>query len=137
MGYLAEGLYHTPMSSRDQGTFATSPDTGIGHDDDVVAVFSPHGTGCSLACQATPAAVGVSAAAHKELVQEVSRLRETLGQTQRTLDVLQARLSTFKTSQTRMKVQLDFLIRMQQHVAKTTSEAKATPDQTRTDPDTF
>ena len=57
-------------------------------------------------------AVGVSAAAHEALVHEVNGLRETLGQTQRTPDAVQARLSTFGTSQTRMEVQLDLLIRM-------------------------
>ena len=36
----------------DSGYPVTSPDTGIGHDDDVVAVPSPHGTGGSLAGQA-------------------------------------------------------------------------------------
>uniref|UniRef100_M4C4B7 Uncharacterized protein n=1 Tax=Hyaloperonospora arabidopsidis (strain Emoy2) TaxID=559515 RepID=M4C4B7_HYAAE len=111
MGSLAGRVFRTPMSSQTQGFPATSSDTGIGHDDDVVAVLSPHGTGGSLAGQSTPAAFGVLAAAHEALVHEVNSLRETLGQTQRTLDAVQARLSTFETIQTRMEVQLDLLIR--------------------------
>uniref|UniRef100_M4BQ78 Uncharacterized protein n=1 Tax=Hyaloperonospora arabidopsidis (strain Emoy2) TaxID=559515 RepID=M4BQ78_HYAAE len=124
MGNLVEGVSHTPMCSQTQGIPATSPDTGIGHHDDVVAVPSPHGTGGSLAGQATPVAVGVSAAAHESLVHEVNSLRETLGRTQRTIDA------------TRMEVQLDLLIRMQQPVAWPTSAAQAPPDQPGTDSDT-
>uniref|UniRef100_M4BY86 Uncharacterized protein n=1 Tax=Hyaloperonospora arabidopsidis (strain Emoy2) TaxID=559515 RepID=M4BY86_HYAAE len=113
MGNLAEGVSRTPMGSQTQGIPATSPDTGIGHEDDVVEVPSPNGTGGSFAVQETPVAVGVSAASHEALVQEVNSLRETLGQTQRTLDAVQARLSKFETSQKRVEVQLDLLIRMQ------------------------
>ena len=102
------------MSSRTQNTLDTSPDTCIVHDEDVVAVPSPHGTGGSLACKATPAEVCVSAVVHEDLVQEVNSFRETLGQTQRTHDAIQARLSTFETNQTRTEAQLDLLIRMQQ-----------------------
>ena len=36
MSSLAEGEPHTPMSSPTPGTHGTLPDTGIGHDDDVV-----------------------------------------------------------------------------------------------------
>ena len=66
-----------------------------------------------LIFQATLAAVGVSAVTHEDLVQEVNSLRETLDQNQRTLDAIQARLSTFKTNQTRTEAQLDLLTRMQ------------------------
>ena len=69
MNNLAKGVSRTPMSFQTQGIPATSPDTGIGHDDDVVAVASPRRTGGSLVSQATPVAFGVSAAAHKALVQ--------------------------------------------------------------------
>ena len=68
------------MRFQTQGIPVTSPDTGIDHDNDVVAVSSPYGTGGSLAGQATPVAVGVSAAAHEALVHEVNSLQETLGQ---------------------------------------------------------
>uniref|UniRef100_M4C2D5 Uncharacterized protein n=1 Tax=Hyaloperonospora arabidopsidis (strain Emoy2) TaxID=559515 RepID=M4C2D5_HYAAE len=104
MGDIAEGISRTPMSSQTQGTLTTSPETGINHDDVFVEVPSPHGTGGSLARQATPVAVGVSAAAHEALVQEVKCFLETLGQTQSTPDAVQARLSTFETIQTRMEV---------------------------------
>ena len=42
MGSLAEGVPQTPTSFQTQGTPATLPDTGIGHDDDVVSVVSRH-----------------------------------------------------------------------------------------------
>ena len=97
MGNLDEGVSHSPMNSQTQGTLATSPDTGIGYDDDVVAVPSSHGTGGSLAGQATPVAVVVSDAANEALFHEVNSLRKILIQTQRTLDAVHARLSTFET----------------------------------------
>ena len=78
----------------------------------------------------------MSAAAHETLVHKVNSLRETLDQTQRTLDAEQGRLSTFETIQTRMEVQLDVLIRMQQPIAKPTSAAQAPPDKPGRDPDT-
>ena len=79
----------------------------------------------------------MSAAAHKALVREVNSLCETLGRTQRTLDAVQAHLSTFEMSQTRMEVQLDLLIRIKHPVANPTSAAQAPPpDQPGTDPDT-
>ena len=70
MGNLAEGVYHTPINFQTQCTLATSPDTGIYHDDDVVALTSPDGTGCSLVHQAISAA-GVSAAHHADLVPSI------------------------------------------------------------------
>ena len=115
------------MSSQTQGIPTTSLDTGIGHDDDV-AVPSPHRTGGSLAVQAKLVAVDVSAAAHAALVHEVNSLCKNLGQTQRTLDAVKARLSTFETIQTRKEVQLDLLIQMQQPVAKPNSAAQVPPD---------
>ena len=75
----------------------------------------------------------MSDAAHEALVYS---LRKTLGQTQRTLNTVQARLLTFETSQIRTEVQLDLLIRMQQPVARPTSAPQAPPDQPGTDPDT-
>ena len=71
----------------------------------------------------------MSAAAHANLVHEVNSLRKTLNQTLRTLDAVQDRLSTFETSQKRMEVQLDLLVRMQQPVAMPTFAAQALPDQ--------
>ena len=48
-GSPAEGVSHIPTRSPTPGTLATSPDTGIGYDDDVASGFSPHGTGGFLA----------------------------------------------------------------------------------------
>ena len=59
MGNLAEGESPAPTSSQTQSTPATSPDTGIGHENDVVEVTSLHGTGGFLARQAMPVVVGV------------------------------------------------------------------------------
>ena len=42
MGNLAEGKSHIPMNSPTLGTHATSPNNGIGHDDDVVPVVFRH-----------------------------------------------------------------------------------------------
>uniref|UniRef100_A0AAV1V2H5 Uncharacterized protein n=1 Tax=Peronospora matthiolae TaxID=2874970 RepID=A0AAV1V2H5_9STRA len=72
---------HTPMSFQTQGTHATSPDIGSDHDDEVVEVPAPHKPGSSLAYQATPVAVGVSAESQTELVKRAEDLRETLGPT--------------------------------------------------------
>ena len=122
LGNLAERVSNTSMSSQTQGTPATSPDTGIGHGDDVVAV--PLHIKLEVPLLA-PMAAGVLAVAHAALVQEVNSLRDNLGQTQRTLDVVQAFLSTFETNQTRTEAQLDPLIRIQQPVAKPDSAAQA------------
>ena len=51
MDNLAKGVSRTLMSSQTQGTPVTSPDTGVGHDDDIVEVTSPHGTGGPLTHQ--------------------------------------------------------------------------------------
>ena len=132
----AGGVPRTPMSSQTQGTLATSPDTGIDHGGDAVAVSSQHGTVGSLACLATPVAVGVSAADHVNLVQEVNSLRETLGQTQRMNDALQDRVKALETSQTRMEAQLDLLIRIQHPAARPTAVAQVPFGRHGTDPDT-
>ena len=80
-GQSSEGVPHISMSSQTRGISATSPDNGIGHDDDIVAVTYPHGTRGPLARQATPVAAGVSSAVHPALAHEVNSLRETLVQT--------------------------------------------------------
>ena len=96
MKNLAEGVSRTPMSFQTQGTPATSPDTVIGHDDEVVAVTSPHGTGRSLAHQAMLVEAGVLAVAHEDLAHEVKSLLDTLSQTQCTLDAVQTCLLTLR-----------------------------------------
>uniref|UniRef100_A0AAV1T5P3 Uncharacterized protein n=1 Tax=Peronospora matthiolae TaxID=2874970 RepID=A0AAV1T5P3_9STRA len=77
LGSLAEGKSHTPMSFQTQGSYATSPNISSDRDDDVVEVPAPHGTVSSLACHATPVAVGASAKSHAELVKKVEDLRDT------------------------------------------------------------
>ena len=48
IGIPAEGVSYTLMSSSTPDTRATSPNTGIRHEDDVVSGVYPHGTGGSL-----------------------------------------------------------------------------------------
>uniref|UniRef100_A0AAV1TXD0 Uncharacterized protein n=1 Tax=Peronospora matthiolae TaxID=2874970 RepID=A0AAV1TXD0_9STRA len=132
------------MSFQTQGTHATSPDIGSDHDDDVVEVPAPHGTTNSLAYQATPVAVGVSAESHAELVKKVEDLRETLGQTQNALGEARSRLATLEgdrarlqmmeSLQTRVEAQLDLLIRMQHPVATPMYAAQAPSSQHGTGP---
>ena len=86
MGNPAEGVSHSPTSSPPPGTRATSPDTDIGHDDDVVSGFSPHGTGGSLDHQAASVVADVPSREHEKVILELSGLRETLGKTQNALD---------------------------------------------------
>ena len=136
MGNPAEGVSYTSMSSKTQGTLTTSFNNGIDHDDDVVAVSSQYGTRGFLDRQSTQVTPCVSAADRADLVRELNTLRETLGLTQSTLDVVQALLSSLETNHTRTETQLDLLIRMQQPVAKPTFAAQEPPDQTRTYPDT-
>ena len=62
---LAEGLSRTPMSFPTQGILATLPDTGIGHDDDVVSVVSRHETEDSHAHRAASGVAGVPVADHE------------------------------------------------------------------------
>ena len=123
MGNLAEGESHTPMSSPTLGTHATSPNIGIGHDDDVVSGVSPHGTGGSLDHRAASVEVGVPKEEHGKVLLELSGFRETLGKTQSELDATQARVQALVSGHTRMKSQLDLLIRMQQPMARPTSAA--------------
>ena len=147
MGNLVEGVSRTPVSSRTQGTLATSPDTGIGHCDDVVAEASPHGTEGPLAHREAPVAVGVSAEAHAEVVQELKCVRETVVQNQskleeqnarlsRDLDIDHRRLRELEHDMTRLEAQLDMLIRMSHPVAKPPISAQAPSSQQGTDPDT-
>lgn len=84
-------------------------------------------TGGFFALIATPAAVGVSAEAHKDLVRERRSLREMLGQTYLELDALRsilatldsdhARLHTLSTYQTQVRAKIYVMIRMQQTVS--------------------
>ena len=67
------------MSSPTPGTRANSPDTVIGHDDDVVSGVSPHGTSGSLAHRAASVVVGVQKEEHENALLELSGLRGTLG----------------------------------------------------------
>uniref|UniRef100_M4C5J8 Uncharacterized protein n=1 Tax=Hyaloperonospora arabidopsidis (strain Emoy2) TaxID=559515 RepID=M4C5J8_HYAAE len=136
MGNLAEGESHTPMSSPTQGTLATLPDIGIGHDDDVVPGVPPHGTGGSLTHRAASLKVGVPKEEHEKVLLELSGLGETLGKTQSALDATQARVQELESGHTRMEVQLDLLVRMQQPMARSTSAAQAPPSSRGTDPDT-
>ena len=80
------------MSSPTLGTHATSPDIGIGHDDDVVSGVSPHETGGSLAHPAASVEVDVPKEEHEKVLLELNGLRETLGKTQSALDATQARV---------------------------------------------
>ena len=98
MGSPAEGVSHTLMSF--PGTRATSPDTGIGHDDDVVSGVSPHCAGCSLSHPAPSLVVGVPREDHEKVLLELSGLPMTLGKTQRALDAAQAHVQAL--GQTRM-----------------------------------
>uniref|UniRef100_M4BUF1 Uncharacterized protein n=1 Tax=Hyaloperonospora arabidopsidis (strain Emoy2) TaxID=559515 RepID=M4BUF1_HYAAE len=96
-GNLAEGVSRTPMSSPTPGTHATSPDIGIGHDDDVVSGVSPHGAGGSLAHRAASVEVGGPKEDHEMILFELSGLRETLGKTQSELDATQARVQALES----------------------------------------
>uniref|UniRef100_M4BZ15 Uncharacterized protein n=1 Tax=Hyaloperonospora arabidopsidis (strain Emoy2) TaxID=559515 RepID=M4BZ15_HYAAE len=109
------------MSSPTPGTHATSPDIGIGHDDDVVSRVSSHGTGGSLAHRAASVEVGVPKEEHEKVLLELSGLRETLGKIQSALEETQARVQALEPGHTRMEAQLDLLIRMQQPMARPTS----------------
>ena len=135
------------MSSRTQGTLATAPDTGIGHCDDVAVGVSPHETEGFLAHRAAPVAVGVSAEAHAEVVQELKCLRETVVQNQSKSDEKYARLSdefendhlrlrTLEHDMTRLEAQIDMLIRMSHPVERPPVSAQAPSSQQGTDPDT-
>ena len=124
------------MSSPSPGTHATSPNIGIGHDDDVVSGVSPHGTGGSLAHRAVSVEVGLPEEEHEKVLLELNGLRETLGRTQTALDATQALVRALESGHTRMEAQLDRLIRMQQPMAMPTSAAQAPPSSRGMDPDT-
>jgi hypothetical protein len=55
LGSLARGVPQTPMTSRSEGTLATSPDTGYGPGVDDAIKYAPHESGDSPARRATPA----------------------------------------------------------------------------------
>ena len=144
-GSPAEGVSHTPTSSPTLSTLATSPDTGIGHDNDVASGFSPHGTGGSLSHRAASVVGVVRSEEHEKVLLELSGLRETLGNTQSALDAMQARVQAFKLGQARvqtlemgqdrMECQLDLLIRMKQPVARPTYAAQAPLSSRKTETD--
>ena len=71
MGNPAEGVSQTPTRSPSPGTLATSPDTGIGPDDDVVSGVAPHGTGGSLTHRAASEVVGIPMEDHKKVLLEL------------------------------------------------------------------
>ena len=136
-GNLAEGVSRTPMSFPTQGTHATSPSIGIGHDDHVVSEVSPHGTGGYLSHRAASVEVGVPKKEHEKVLLELNGLRETLGKkTQSALDATQARVQALESGHNRMEAQLDLLIRIQQPMARPASAAQAPPSSRGTDPDT-
>uniref|UniRef100_M4B4F1 Uncharacterized protein n=1 Tax=Hyaloperonospora arabidopsidis (strain Emoy2) TaxID=559515 RepID=M4B4F1_HYAAE len=123
VGNGLEGESHTFMSSPTPGTHSTSPDIGIGHDDDVATGVSPHGTGGSLAHREASVEVGVPKEGHEKVLLELNGLRDTLGKTQSALDATQAYVQVLESGHTRMETQLDLLIRMQQPMARPTSAA--------------
>ncbi|CAI5712943.1 unnamed protein product [Hyaloperonospora brassicae] len=135
-GNPAEGVSHTPTSSPTPGTLATSPYTGIGHDDDVAEGFFPHGTGGSLAHRAASMAVGVPKKEHEKVLRELSGLRETLGKTQNELGAMQARVQALELALARVDGQLDLLVRMQQSTSRPYFQAQAPPSSHGTGPDT-
>ena len=136
MSSLAEGEPHTPMSSSTLGTHGTSPNIGIGYDDDVVSGVSPHRTGGSLVDRAASVEVVLPKEEHEKVLLEMSGLRETLSKTQSALDATQDRVQALQSGHSRTEAQLDLLIRMQQPVARPTSAAQAPPSSRGTDPDT-
>ena len=73
-GSPAEGVTHIPTSFPTPGTLSTSPDNGIGHDNDAASVFSLHGTCGSLAHRAASVVVGVPKEEHEKVLLELSGL---------------------------------------------------------------
>ena len=104
MGGLAEGESHIPMSFPTLGTFATLPDTGIGHDDDVVSVVSRHESDDFRAHRAASGVAGVPVVDHEKLVLEVKGLQETLGKTQCMLDAMTSRPEAMEHARTRSEL---------------------------------
>uniref|UniRef100_A0AAV1U8R5 Uncharacterized protein n=1 Tax=Peronospora matthiolae TaxID=2874970 RepID=A0AAV1U8R5_9STRA len=80
------------MSFQTQGTHANLPDTGIGHDGDVVSEVSRQETEDTIAHRAASVVAGVPVAVHEELVLEVKGLQENLGETRCMRDAIQGRL---------------------------------------------
>uniref|UniRef100_A0AAV1UYN6 Uncharacterized protein n=1 Tax=Peronospora matthiolae TaxID=2874970 RepID=A0AAV1UYN6_9STRA len=111
------------MISPTPGTHATSPDTGISKDDDVVLGVSPRETDVFLAHQAGSVEVGIPKEEHQKVPIELKGLREKLGNTQSALDATQARIHALNSGPTRMEARLDLLIRIQQQMARSTSAA--------------
>ena len=134
MGSLAEGESRTPTSFPTQGTLATLPDTGIGHDDDVVSVVARHETDDSHAHRKASGVAGVPVADYEKSVLEVKGLQETLGKIQCMLDAMTSRLQAMERAQTRSETQLDLLVRLQQSGAQPSSSAQAPPSSHGKDP---
>ena len=132
----SEEVSHTPMSSLNPGTRATSQDTGIGPDDDILSGPSHHGTGGSLVCREASVVVGVLKEGHDNVLLELSGLRETLGKAQSALDATQARVQTLELGLARVEGQLDLLIWMQHPMTRPYYTAQAPPSSRGTDPDT-
>ena len=124
------------MSSPTPGTLATSPDTGIGPDDDVASGVSPYGTGDPLVHRAASVVVDVRKEEHMKVLLELSRLRETLGKTQSAFEAIQARVKALELDLARVEGQLDLLIRMQHPTSRPYYPAKAPSSSRGTDPDT-
>ena len=135
-GNPADEVSQIPTSYMTQDTHATLPDTGFDRGDDASGEASPHGTKGSLAHRAAPVEAGVSAKAHAELVHEVKCLRETLAQTQSTLETMQTKLQVLEQHRLRTEGQLNILVRMVQPSAQPTSSAQAPPHSRGSNPDT-
>ena len=123
-GNLAGEESQIPKSSPTRGNPATSPDTGIGPNDDVVEGASPRGTVDSHARRATWVEAGKMAASHHslsqmvdELTHEVQRLRDQVNRMGSPSSV-ENRLRTLENGLSRLEGQLDLLMRMQQYVAQ-------------------
>ena len=107
-----EGVSHTFISISTPDTNATSPDTGIVHEDVVVSEVSPHGTSGSLAHRAASVVIGVSKEAHEKWLLDINRLIETLGNIASALDATQARVKALSSGLSRIEAQLDILVRI-------------------------
>ena len=134
MSNLAEGVSRTPMSYQTRGTLSTLPDTGIGHDDDVVSAVSRHETDGSHAHRAASGVAGVPVADHEKFFLEVKGIQETLGKTQCMMNAMKSRLQAMERAQTRSEAQLDLLIRLQRSGAHPSSSAQAPPSSHGKDP---
>ena len=136
MSNPAERSPHTPVSSPNLGTHATSLNTGIVPYDDVILGFSPHETGGSIAHRVSLVVVDVPKEGHEKLLLEVNCLRETLGKTMSALDATQARLQTSKLALTRIEDQKDIYVRIQQTMEGAIVAAQAPPSSPGPDPNT-